>query len=380
MTTMRVRHSFFLFALAWILAGCSSIGSLLEGEKIDYKSSGKVPSLDIPPDLVRPSTDDRYAIPEASRGSATLSTYNSTRQDTNRNSTTVPVLPDVTQARIERSGSQRWLVVNRPAEQVWPLVHDFWQQSGFLLALDSPETGIMETDWAENRAKIPQDAIRSTIGKLFDGLYSTPERDKFRTRLEKTDKGTEIFISHRGMLEVYSSSAKDQTVWQPRPADPELEAEFLRRLMLALGVDNERAQAQLATAPEAERAQLVREGNLAVSLKVNESFDRSWRRVGLALDRIGFTVEDRDRSKGLYFVRYVDPEVDNQTGQKNQGFFGKLFSFGGSKTDKPTQFRITVRSASGAEVSQVAIQNKDGMPEQGETAARILTLLHGQLK
>lgn len=375
---MRTGSSIFLIALA--LAGCNSVGSLLEGDKIDYKSAGKLPSLELPPDLVRPSADERYTVPDANRGSATLSTYNSTRQDPNRNTASAPVLPDVTQARIERSGSQRWLVVNRPAEQLWPIVRDFWQQAGFLLNMDSPETGIMETDWAENRAKIPQDAIRATIGKVFDGLYSTPERDKFRTRLEKTDKGTEIFISHRGMLEAYTSSNKDQTTWQPRPADPELEAEFLRRLMLVLGVDSERAQAQIAAAPQADRAQLIREGNLAVGLRVNEGFDRSWRRVGLALDRIGFTVEDRDRSKGLYFVRYVDPEIDNQSGQKNQGFFGKLFSFSSSKTDKPTQFRISVNSGTQAESSQIAIQNKDGEPERGETAARILTLLHGQLK
>ena len=145
--------------------------------------------------------------------------------------------------RIERAGTQRWLVVNRSADELWNPIREFWQENGFLLALDQPNLGIMETDWAENRAKIPQDFIRNALGKVFDSLYSTSERDKFRTRLERTASGgTEIYISHRGMQEVYSTSTKDQTVWQPRAPDPEIEAEFLRRLMVKLGVPQDQAR------------------------------------------------------------------------------------------------------------------------------------------
>ncbi|TAK90053.1 MAG: outer membrane protein assembly factor BamC [Burkholderiaceae bacterium] len=363
------------------LAGCGMFDTVTKGASIDYKSSGKLPSLEVPPDLIKPAANERYNIPENSRGTATLSDYQHTREDTARSSGQAGVLPTVEKAHIERSGSQRWLVVNRSPEELWPLIREFWQQAGFLINMDSPETGIMETDWAENRAKIPQDLIRSTIGKLFDSLYSTSERDKFRTRLEKTAQGTEIFISHRGVVEVYDNNVeKNKTVWQPRPSDPELEAEFLRRLMLVLGTENAQDIASAAENVQQEHASLIRTGSGLSGVRVNEGFDRAWRRVGLALDRVGFTVEDRDRSKGLYFVRYVDPLIDSANAEKEKGFLGKIFSFG-KKEEKPTEYRISVAAnASVEQATEIQVQGKDGKPEHSDTVDRILKLLYDQLK
>ncbi len=51
-----------------------------------------------------------------------------------------------------------------------------------------------------------------------------------------------------------------RTAWQPRPADPDLEAEMLRRLMVRLGVAEERARTAVASAGKApERARLTSE-------------------------------------------------------------------------------------------------------------------------
>src|SRR6185369_14954873 len=214
--------------------------------------------------------------------------------------------------RIERAGMQRWLVVNRSADVLWNPVREFWQENGFLLAMDQSNLGIMETDWAENRAKIPQDFIRSTIGKALDSLYSTSERDRFRTRLERSPSGgTEIYISHRGMKEVYINEGKEQTMWQPRPPDPELEAEFLRRLMVKLGVSQEQSKALVAAGVPKTTSRVATVGNTPV-VQIDEGFDRAWRRVGLTLDRTGFTVEARDRAQGTYFVRYVEPNADRK--------------------------------------------------------------------
>ncbi|HEY5290836.1 MAG TPA: outer membrane protein assembly factor BamC [Burkholderiales bacterium] len=371
---------FFLFAL---LSGCSSMPDILQGEKIQYKGAGKLPPLEIPPDLTSPSRDDRYAVPDINtQGSATLSTYNAERGGTVRAGST-ELLPNVAKVRIERAGSQRWLVVPEAPEKVWPLVREFWQGLGFLVKTDMPEVGVMETDWAENRAKIPDDPIRNLLGKVIDAAYSTGERDKFRTRLERgTDPGTtEIYISHRGMVEVYSSERKDSTVWQPRPADPELEAEFLRRLMVRFGVEDARAKAQLAGNDiKTERAKLVRAGTGAGKLELTESFDRAWRRVGLALDRVGFTVEDRDRSKGYYFVRYVDPQIDGQpSSDKDKGFLSKLAFWKSDKSAiKAEQYRVVLKEANS--VTEVQVQNKDGQQDNSDTGRRILSLLHDQLK
>ena len=376
----RLMHEMCAAALALVIAGCG--GSLFEGTKVEYKSAGKLPSLEVPPDLTSPTRDDRYQIPDVSpTGTATLSTYNAERGGAARAGAT-EVLPAVDRVRIERAGTQRWLVVPETPEKIWPVVKEFWQELGFLIKLEIPEAGVMETDWAENRAKIPQDFIRNTIGKLIEGAYSTSERDKFRTRLERgKDPGTtEIYISHRGVAEVYTDLKQDKTVWQPRPSDPELEAEFLRRLMVRFGVEDSKARSQLAADKRIERAKLVRTQAGSGVLELSEPFDRAWRRVGLALDRVGFTVEDRDRSNGTYFVRYVDPEKDAQSKGKNEGLLSRLM-FWRSKDDTRSaeQYRVQVKDAQN-DSAQVLVLNKEGVADTSETAGKILSLLHDQLK
>jgi outer membrane protein assembly factor BamC len=353
-----------LLGMTLTLGACS----VLQSDKIDYKSASKAaPTLEVPPDLTQLSRDNRYRVPGAP---VTASSFQLGQATSQTLPTSVDVLGDV---HIERSGSQRWLVINRPADKLWEPVKDFWQESGFLLVMDQANLGIMETDWAENRAKLPQDLIRSTIGKVFDSLYSTGERDKFRTRLERNASGgTDIFISHRGMVEVYSTTQKDQTMWQPRAADPELEAEFLRRLMVKLGVSQEQSKVLVAAGANPSSSRVANVNGQPV-VQLADGFDRAWRRVGLSLDRTNFTVEDRDRSKGIYFVRYVAPKAD----KAEPGFFSKLFS--SSKPDSaPQKFRISVVSK--GEDTTVSVQNADGSNAATADAQRIITVLADDLK
>jgi outer membrane protein assembly factor BamC len=265
-----------------------------------------------------------------------------------------------------------------PAEQLWPQLREFWTERGFSLVIDNAQAGVMETDWAENRANIPQDIIRRTIGRALDSLYDTGERDRFRTRVERNGSNTEVYISHRGMIEEYAGEARNETtVWTPRPADPGLEAEFLTRLMVKLGSNEQTAKetiAKPATPAAAARARAIA-GQPA--LEVDEGFDRAWRRVGLALDRGGFTVEDRDRAGGLYFVRYVDPRKAATNAEP--GFFAKLFSFGRSDAPAgPVRYRIAVKGE--GERTQVTVQNTQGQPENSEVGQRIVALLVDDLK
>lgn len=358
--------------LVLALAGCSS----LEPDKIDYRSSGRGVPLEVPPDLTQLPGQSRYSVP----ATVTASGYQAGQAATaGATKTTVPnTIADV---HYMRNGDERWLQVDRPPEKVWPLVRDFWLDNGFLIAVDNPTTGILETDWAENRAKIPQDIIRSTIGKVLDGLYSTPNRDKFRTRLEPgKEPGTvEIYVSHRGMMEIYPTEAKDTTIWQPRPADPELEAEMLRRLMVRLGADEARAKAAITTAPVAERAKITSASNGQVGLTMDEPFDRAWRRVGLALDRIGFTVEDRNRTEGLYFVRYVDPDADTKA-KSGGGFLSRLAFWRSS--DKPaasgSEYRLRVQGL--GDQARVSVLTREGGADNSDTAKRILGLLQQELR
>jgi len=361
-----------LHYLALVLLLYLSACSVLEGDKINYKSATKGPSLEVPPDLNQLTRDTRYAVPGDSVSAAAFEAGQA--GSSNHHASAAPqALGDV---RIERDGQQRWLVVQRPADQLWDPVRDFWLEHGFVYTLEQPNLGLLETDWAENRAKLPQDIIRSTIGKVFDSLYSTGERDKFRTRLERSPDGesTEIYISHRGMVEVYNNERKDSTIWQPRPADAELEAEFLRRLMVQLGADEEQSKVATATAmmTTSPTARVASAADGAPIVQLDDGFDRAWRRVGLALDRTGFTVEDRNRDEGVYFVRYVAPAE-----KQEKGFFGKLFSRSPETAD-PVQLRIVVQSED--EHSTVSVLDAQGTPVASAAAQRIVQILVDDLK
>jgi outer membrane protein assembly factor BamC len=357
--------SLIAIAAALVLAGCSA----LEPDRIDYKSATKSSTLEVPPDLTSLSRDSRFTVPGTA---VTASAFN-----TGQTQAGVPVAANaLSDVRIERSGNQRWLVVARPAEQIYPAVRDFWQDNGFLLNTDRQDIGIMETDWAENRAKLPQDFVRNAIGKVIDGLYDTGERDKFRTRLERTSTSTEIYITHRGMVEKVvggsTASSSGSTVWEPRTSDPELEAEMLRRMMIKLGVSQEQSKAVIAGGAAKTTSRVVNTDG-ATTLQVDDGFDRAWRRVGLSLDRTGFTVEDRNRADGIYFVRYVEPKMDN----KEPGFFSKLF--GASSNDAaPLKFRIALKSQ--GESTTVSVQNAGGSPETSANAQRIVKVLADDLR
>ena len=354
-----------LLGLTIALSACS----VLDGDKIDYKSATKGSTLEVPPDLQQLSRDSRYSLP-GGVVSANALQASQTAQPAATSTAAAATIGDV---RIVRDGNQRWLVVKRPADKLWDPVREFWTENGFTIAQEKSDVGIMETDWAENRAKLPQDILRATIGKVFDSLYSTGERDKFRTRLERSANGdTEIYVSHRGMIEVYSNSAKDSTIWQPRAADPELETEFLRRIMVKLGVSEQQSKAIAASPVQTPASAQLSSVEGVPVLQMHEGFDRAWRRIGVSLDRTGFTVEDRDRSQGVYFVRYVAPGTDTD----KDGFFSKIF--GSNTATPPLKYRIVVRSV--AEASTVSVLNASGAPETSANAQSILRVLADDLK
>ncbi|MES2186023.1 MAG: outer membrane protein assembly factor BamC [Pseudomonadota bacterium] len=367
-----IARRFTLLGIVLALSACS----VLDSEKINYKSATRAPTLEIPPDLSQLTRDTRYVVPGA--GPVSASSFQTAQVAAPTGSDTATA--KVGDVRIERDGSTRWLVVDRPADKLWDPTRDFWAENGFLLTIDQANLGIMETDWAENRAKIPQDFIRNTIGKFFDSAYSTSERDKFRTRMERNaNGGTDIYISHRGMQEVYAEKTqKDQTVWQARPSDPELEAEFLRRLMMKLGGLTV-AQAREAAAGIPATAGVVRSTSRVATVggapvvQIDEGFDRAWRRVGLSLDRTGFTVEDRDRSQGTYFVRYVAPNAD----RKEQGFLGRFFNRT-PDAQTPVRYRIAVRSE--GEKTTVAVLGEGGSAVTPIDATRIVQVIADDLK
>jgi outer membrane protein assembly factor BamC len=364
-----------LAALALVLAGCESMNLSSLGKRIDYKSASSSPSLELPPDLTTPKYDDRYAVTSASE----LAARNSARP---QQTELLPTNPD---AHIARAGNERWLVVKGTPEQVWSQVRKFWTDTGFVIASEQPAVGVMETDWAENRAEIPQDLLRKYVGKYLDVFYTTYKRDKFRTRIERgIEPGTvEIYVSHRGMEQVPTTKIDNVQgaafAWAVMPADPDLEAMMLSRLMMSFGTPEPQAVAAASpSAPAAPHARLEKSDGIA-RLVVDDPFDRAWRRVGLALDRSGFTVVDRDRSAGTYYVRFSDPDADMQRKDREKGFLSKLLTFWKTDDkDKPEQYRIKIVETSPQ--STVSVQDPSGNPDRTQASDRILALLRDQLK
>src|SRR5215471_13253974 len=355
---------------AALLAGCESQMTTSIGKKIDYKSASSAPALEIPPDLSSPSYDDRYATATASGAAAARAAGKTTE-----------LLPRSADVRLMRAGSERWLLAKMSPEAAWSQVREFWEQNGFVIAQEQPALGIMETDWAENRAEAPQEGLAKYTSKYLEFLTDTYKRDKFRTRIERgVEPGTvEIYISHRGAAQVPTKTkggSPEDWQWQPSPPDPELEAEFLQRMMVKLGTPPTQAAAAVAALPkEQPRARIEKGSDGASKLVVDDSFDRAWRRVGLALDRTGFTVVDRDRSKGLYFVRYSNPDLDPT---KSKSWFETLQFWKSSEKGKPEQYRVVVTQVDPNSI--VTVQDPSGAADRSPNSDKILALLQDQLK
>lgn len=375
--------------LCAILAGCGTVTEwkkeyLPDEKKVDYKKATTENTLELPPDLINSSIDEGLVIPDIgpSGGAASLADYTAERTGPRviSGETVLPAQPDIS---VKRDKDSRWLVIKGSPQAVWPKVREFWLQNGFLIKREDPRIGILETDWAENRADIKSDVITNFLRSTFDTLYASATRDKFRVRLERgVDEGTtEVYLTHRGAEEVLNESTGTGTIWKPRESDPELEIEMLRRLTVFFGIEENKSRTLFARqANEVERAQLIRGADGAASLSVKESFARAWRRTGLALDRVGFTVEDRDRSRGLYYVRYIDPLKDSNK-KKESGILDKL-TFNVFNSDDKVEGKNTylVSLSEVGNETEVTVLDEQGKRDNTSTAVRILTLLHEQLK
>jgi outer membrane protein assembly factor BamC len=376
--------SYFSKTVGWcllvsVMGGCSTVDKALPDHREDYKKSTTIPSLEVPPDLIGSTRiEEQMLVPDkAPTKTATLSDSQQTSKQ-KQPQTSVKVLPAIPQVQIKRDGSVRWLVLQGEPETIWPKVKQFWLKNGFSLKIENPSIGIIETEWAEMRSTFPETGIRKYLNKALNTVSSASIRDKFRVRLERGRivGTTELYLTHRGAEEIAKG---DNFVWQGRPSDPALEAEMLNRFMVFIGIEQaDSLSTKTAKAVKAEnekpisRANLTRTKEGEVNLIVQEYFARAWRRTGLALDRLGFTVEDRDRSRGVYFIRYIDPEA----AKKDDGFFATLF--GSKSTPNSPEYRISLKEETST--TRIVVLNSKGQIETSKTTENILILLHEQLQ
>ncbi|CAH2810534.1 MAG: Probable transmembrane protein precursor [Candidatus Burkholderia crenata] len=386
-----------LLMVGGFVAGCGTSSP----DAINYKSDSrsKQASLTVPPNLLDETGDQRSLLPQG--GQASLSDL----QQVQKVAPNAPtVIPPVSGMHIQRDGTERWLVIDTKApDQVWPQIRRFWQEQGFLLVVDARDKGVMETDWNETHPQISDGLIRNTLSMATGNSYVAAERNKYRTRFEAAPNGgTYVFISQKGMREALTGTNNDQSQWQAKPNDPALEGEYLKRLMANLAVADTRqasgqtgaadaAMAAAASSPSsatsAQRAaqnvalaaqtpiqeDVVPEAN-SVEINLPESYDRAWLRVGLALDRTNFTVDDRDRGRGIYFVRYVDPK---DLTSAEQGFWNQVFH--GKKEKLAKNYEINVRAWTETQ-TRVSIIDSKGNVDSSPQARQIMGLLDDQLR
>ncbi|ACC70705.1 outer membrane protein assembly factor BamC [Paraburkholderia phymatum] len=409
MTELRLTKRFAALLMAGgLVAGCSTSSPT----KIDYKSDSKSKevSLAVPPNMLEETADQRSLPPQS--GQTSLSTLQQVQSEA---PATAAVAPVVNGMHIQRDGTESWLVLDHQSpEQAWPQIRRFWQEQGFLLVVDQRDKGVMETDWNETHPSINDGLIRSTLSKAMGNSYVTAERNKYRTRLEPAPNGgTYVFISQKGLREALSGANNDTSKWEPKPNDPALETEYLKRLMATLAKNdtstrtaNAAAVAPVSpagsqTAPNAaagakSAAAATAAQNVALAaetptrdpssaaaetsaqlssteLTLGEPYDRAWLRVGLALDRSNFTVDDRDRTRGLYFVRYVDPK---DMSSAEQGFWSQVFH--GRKEKVAKQYRVNVRAVTPNQ-TRVAVVDDKGDIDSSSQAKQIMSLMVDQL-
>lgn len=371
-----------IILITTILASCDTFSGLddtFSGRKVDYKKQSRdVEPLEIPPDLTTDSYDELMVVRDIDTGgSATYSSYAKERQGTL--SSLDKVLPKQENIELVREGDDvRHLIITGTKGQTWEKMREFWLNSGMLIKRENPRTGILETEWAENRADIPHDFIRTALSYVMESFYSAGTRDKYRVRLENGEQAGKmnLYLTHYGMEEVIENETTERTIWKSRPRDPELEVEMLGRMMVYMGLEEQKAKAMLARSAtkKIDRATISRNAQGNSRLVVKETFPRAWRRTGVSLDRINFVVEDRNREEGVYYVQYADPLAEEK------GDFFSSLKFWGDKSDAVDKSMYQIKLLPRGDDTVIIVLDDNGQPDVSQTSYRILGLLYEQLK
>jgi outer membrane protein assembly factor BamC len=352
--------------LAFSLGGCGLFGGQKDGAPIKVREA-----LEVPPDLARPAGEDvTSGVPAG--GAAAYSDYAAKAKEAPvaAPAQPAPAAPAAVGVRLERDGALRWLVVDDAPERVWAMAREYYLRNNIKLVVDNARAGLLETDWLDRPVE-----FSNLLGKVIASFSSTGLRDKYRVRVEpgRVAGTSEVVVSHQGLEEVVAGGAgagETSTRWQPRASDPAAEADMLAKLMVQLGVDAQQAKTQLA-ATAAERARLVTGGLLLPQ----EELDAAWRRVGQALDRSGVAIEDRDRSAGLYYIRFVDPGA-----RKTVRFSWLPSNVTVGDDNETTGGRFQVALKTQVEGVTLSVRNVKGDLDDSKTAERLLNLLLQQLR
>ena len=345
------------------LTACSSTTSV----KIDYRSASSQAPLEVPPDLTKLPSD-------TSENADTYSAYAAERQTAKVGTGTV--LPDFNNIQLERDGDVRWIRVKKDKKELWVDIKNFLGDVGLVIQTENPTTGIIETDWAENKAGYGQGSGFFT--KLFHSFDESGERDKYRIRMEDDPQSGwyDVYVAHQGLIQKVVSGDENsfgQTSWVRRPSDPGLEAEMLRLFMIYLGVDSKKAGEMLASGIRKSRAILENDAEGGTRhILVKASQVRTQKRLETTLDRMGANTVASEDGGSLLTITYLLPKEEQVN---KSGFFTRLFQ-GGKK--KAGTYRIRIKE--NGDQTELHLVDKNGKPDTSERASELLEILFDRLK
>jgi len=309
-----IKISTTIFIISIFLSGCFSNEEVKPSEKelgnlkINYYSNKSVTSLEIPPDLTSPEMQNAFRLSEfVSDVKENYVDFSNDSQDK------VKVLTNPVGIIVKKYGQMRWLEIDKSPEEVWILAREFLKSQGFSLEKDNKKTGILETNFLENRPDIPETSlgfIRSLLGRALDQQYTFASVDKYRIRIEPLENSTKtsLFLSLTSLEEMIDPRIDDpqrygETAWKYREKDLILETEMLYRLMVYLGGDDAKAKILEAKDEKNVNATVMDSINGYAKLVFNLDTLDTWNRMSWAIDQNNIDIEDKDiKEKAFYIV------------------------------------------------------------------------------
>ncbi|MEG0967420.1 MAG: outer membrane protein assembly factor BamC [Pseudomonas sp.] len=281
---------------------------------------------------------------------------------------------DISDFSLQKSGSARWVLAQRAPAEVWPVARQFFEDNGFRIAEERPQTGEFNTTWQRF------DELSTSMAKRL-GSASSSSDNEVRARI-RIEPGVQ-----RNTSEVYIVTVE-------RPAGSTAEQEFPARSNNT-GVDAILVDEMLASMTRSaekggsvsllaardfdapSRVSLSEDGSGNPVLNLGADLDRAWSSVGRALEQGEWRVEDINRSLGLYYINLAEKA---ETKDQEPGFFGKLFGSAPSKEEREARAeRYQVRLSKVGDSVQVTVEKNINTVAPADVARRVLSVIQDNL-
>jgi outer membrane protein assembly factor BamC len=345
---MIILRNLILLVCASSIFACSVLPSLdevLPDKRKTYRKSRDLPTLEVPPDLTVTEGEFAAAIP-SDEESNTLSEFQKQRAAGTRKSIGGAVLGG------GQSEGEQWLALQGTSVDIWPRLHEFWQEKGYELDLDDSELGVLETAWKEDEG----------------------DKHKFKIFAEPGESGdTIIFLSSE-------RQELSEGTWLEAAPDVALEKKIIRKLSLhfygtefegttsvAENSSSSSSSIPSKTKPIRPKAEVLDAGDGKSYLAVPQEFTRVWRDTELVMQRAGYLVQDSDQEKGIYNFLYYKPK-----GEEKKGLLSKL-KFWGDDEDEGTPYQLSLTGVGNK--TEVIVMNEKEEWATGEDAGVILSTL-----